>query len=80
MIRDILKTIISFLTGLISSHPFISSIIFIALGVYIIKYKIPQIKPFFDDKDSGYYRELFFYVGLVIFLFIYAIVLLLKNL
>jgi len=80
MIRDTLKTIISFLTGLISSYPFISSIIFIALNIYIIKYKIPKIKPFFDEKDSGYYRELFFYIGLVICLFIYTIVLLLKNL
>jgi len=70
---EILDKIIGGVLDLISNYPYISSIIFVVLGIYIIVYKIPKIKPFFKEKDAVYYRELFFYYGLTIFLFIYSI-------
>ena len=74
-----LTKIIRNILDLISSYPLISSAVFLLVGGWILVFKIPKIKPGFERKDAGYYRELFIYIGLTIYLLIHGTFLLIKN-
>jgi len=80
MLREELKKYVGILIELINSYPIFSSILFISVGIYILIFKVPKVKPFFKEKDAGYYRELFIYFGITFLLFTYAFFLILHQL
>lgn len=58
--KELLKELVSFILMAIEDYPFLTSVLFLILGIYFGFFLLPKkTTPKFGVKDYGYYGDLF---------------------